>query len=46
LSHDLVIHNAHLVDGSGAPGRMADVAVDGHLVATVAPAWRTSPGPR
>jgi len=27
--HDLVIRNATLIDGSGAPGRVADVAVDG-----------------
>ena len=29
MTHDLVIRNAHLVDGSGQPGRDADVAVDG-----------------
>jgi N-acyl-D-aspartate/D-glutamate deacylase len=27
--HDLVIRNATLIDGSGAPGRVTDVAVDG-----------------
>ena len=35
---DLVIRNARLVDGSGAPARMADVVVDDGLVADVAPA--------
>ena len=29
--HDLVIRNAFLVDGSGAPGRPADIAVDGDI---------------
>lgn len=34
---DLVVRNAHLVDGSGAPGRPADVVVaDGHIVAVEA----------
>ena len=27
--HDLVIRNAMLVDGTGAPKRMSDVAIDG-----------------
>jgi len=33
--HDLVIRNASLVDGSGAPARIADVAVDGAAFAAV-----------
>jgi N-acyl-D-aspartate/D-glutamate deacylase len=33
--HDLVIRNGLLVDGSGAPGRPADVAVDGDRIAAV-----------
>ncbi len=33
--HDLVIRNARLVDGSGAPARIADVAVDGACFAAV-----------
>ena len=33
--HDLVIRNGHVVDGSGAPGRPADVAVDGDRIVTV-----------
>ena len=34
---DLVVRNAHLVDGSGAPGRPADVVVaDGRIVAVEA----------
>ncbi|MEM9746283.1 MAG: amidohydrolase family protein [Actinomycetota bacterium] len=36
---DLVIRNARLVDGSGAPERMADVAVDGDRIVEV-----TEPG--
>ncbi|MFK7916873.1 MAG: amidohydrolase family protein [Ilumatobacter sp.] len=35
---DLVIRNAHLVDGSGAPARTADVAVTAGLVESVDPA--------
>jgi len=38
VSHDLVIRNAHLVDGSGAPARSADVAVDGDTITAVEPA--------
>jgi N-acyl-D-aspartate/D-glutamate deacylase len=34
--HDLVIRDAFLVDGSGAPGRPADVAVDDGVVVAVA----------
>ena len=33
--HDLVIRNGLLVDGSGAPARPADVAVDGDRIAAV-----------
>jgi N-acyl-D-aspartate/D-glutamate deacylase len=33
--HSLVIRNGWVVDGSGAPGRIADVAVDGDRVAAV-----------
>jgi N-acyl-D-amino-acid deacylase len=36
--HDLVFRNAHLVDGSGEPGRTADVAVDGAHISAVEPA--------
>ena len=35
MSHDLVIRNAFLVDGSGQPGRHADVAVDGSTITAV-----------
>ena len=35
MSHDLVIRNAFLVDGSGAPGRHADIAVDGTTITAV-----------
>jgi N-acyl-D-aspartate/D-glutamate deacylase len=33
--HDLVIRNADVVDGTGAPKRRADVAVDGELITEV-----------
>jgi N-acyl-D-amino-acid deacylase len=33
--HDLVIRNGHVVDGAGAPGRPADVAIDGDRIVTV-----------
>jgi len=42
--HDLVIRNAFLVDGTGAPGRMADVAVDGELISAVEPAGAITDG--
>ena len=38
MTHDLVIRNAFLVDGTGTPGRLADVAVDGAVIAAVEPA--------
>ena len=37
-SHDFVIRNAYLVDGSGDPGRAADVAVDDGKITAVEPA--------
>jgi N-acyl-D-amino-acid deacylase len=33
--HDLVVRNGHVVDGSGAPGRPADVAIDGDRIVHV-----------
>ena len=33
--HDLVIRSGHVVDGSGAPARPADVAVDGDRIVSV-----------
>ncbi len=33
--HDLVIRNGQVVDGSGTPGRPADVAIDGDRIVTV-----------
>ena len=44
MSHDLVIRNAFLVDGSGAPGRDADVAVDGAYITAVEPAGSLGDG--
>ena len=46
MSHELVIRNAHLVDGSGAPGHPADVAVDGSVITAVEPAGSLAAGTR
>ncbi|MDO8361472.1 MAG: amidohydrolase family protein [Actinomycetota bacterium] len=46
MSHDLVIRNAHLVDGSGSPGRSADVAVDGDVITAVEQAGTINGGTR
>lgn len=35
--HDLLIRGATLHDGTGRPGRQADVAIDGERIATVGP---------
>jgi N-acyl-D-amino-acid deacylase len=35
MMHDLVIRGGFLVDGTGAPGRAADVAVDGGTISAV-----------
>ncbi len=35
--HDLVIRNGLVVDGTGAPARTADIAVDGGLITRVGP---------
>jgi len=40
--HDLVIRNASVVDGTGAPARRADVAVSGDLIIAVGPNIRGS----
>jgi N-acyl-D-aspartate/D-glutamate deacylase len=44
VTHDLVIRNAFLVDGSGAPGRHADIAVDADLITEVATPGSTTAG--
>ncbi len=35
MTHDLVIRNGTVVDGTGAPGRLADVAIDGDRVSVI-----------
>jgi N-acyl-D-aspartate/D-glutamate deacylase len=35
MAHDLVIRGGTVVDGTGAPGRRADVAIDGGLITAV-----------
>ena len=35
--HDVVIRNGELVAGTGAPGRLADVAIDGERITAVGP---------
>ncbi len=44
--HDLVIRNGFLVDGSGAPGRHADVAVDDGIITSIDPAGSGAAGRR
>lgn len=44
--HDLVIRGGLVVDGTGAPARVADVAVEGDRVADVTPPGRCGPGRR
>ncbi len=46
MSHDLVIRNAFLVDGSGQPGRHADIAVDGNTITAVDDAGALTAGAR
>ncbi|MEU3215452.1 D-aminoacylase [Streptomyces sp. NPDC006971] len=41
---DLVIRDAYVIDGTGSPGRRADVAVDGGRIAAIHP--EDAPGPR
>jgi N-acyl-D-amino-acid deacylase len=44
--HDLVITNGTVVDGSGAPGVHADVAIDGDRVVAVGPSSEVGAGTR
>lgn len=37
MAHDLVIRGGTVIDGTGAPGRPADVAVDGDRIAEIGP---------
>ncbi|MFF9351392.1 amidohydrolase family protein [Streptomyces sp. NPDC014734] len=41
---DLVIRDAYVIDGTGAPGRRADVTIDGGRIADIRP--EHAPGPR
>jgi N-acyl-D-amino-acid deacylase len=42
---DLLLRNAELIDGSGAPRRSADVAVTGDRITAIAPPGSLSPSP-
>ncbi|MWA03541.1 amidohydrolase family protein [Actinomadura sp. LD22] len=42
---DLLLRRASLIDGTGAPARPADVAVDGDRIAAVGAAGELTPGP-
>ena len=44
MSHELVIRDAFLVDGTGRPGRHADIAVDGDTISAVQPAGTIGAG--
>ncbi len=35
MSHDLVIRNGHVVDGTGAPGISGDIAIDGDRITAI-----------
>ena len=35
MSHDLVIRNGRLIDGTGAPGVRGDLAIDGDTITAV-----------
>ncbi len=35
--HDLIIRNGFVVDGTGAPGRHADVVIDGEIIVAIEP---------
>src|SRR5262245_40888873 len=41
---DLLIRNGALVDGTGAPARLADVAIEAGRIAAIAPPGRLAPG--
>jgi N-acyl-D-aspartate/D-glutamate deacylase len=43
--HDLVIRNGLLVDGTGAPPRQADVAIDGDRIVGSARSTAAPPAP-
>jgi N-acyl-D-aspartate/D-glutamate deacylase len=37
VTHDLVVRNGTVIDGTGSPARQADIAVDGARITTVGP---------
>ena len=42
--HDLTIRNATIIDGSGGPRYLGDIAVNGNQIASVEPAGSLAPG--
>jgi len=43
---DLLLRQGLLIDGTGAPGRPADVAVTGDRISAIAPPGSLAAGPR
>ena len=35
MAHDVIIRNGTVVDGTGAPARVADVAIDGERITAI-----------
>ena len=43
MAHDVIIRNGTLIDGTGAPGIRADLAIDGERVAAIGKIDGTAP---